>query len=128
VQDPCTHNLWPFEAGIAIFVGIAGALPGAIAGALIVWVRGHHRNGAKDMSRIEEAMLRRLSGVQITLWSIGLGLLRYLPLRLYIWFGPEDGNPIGLGLLAVAVLPFAGVGVVVGLIKTAVEYFRDGSR
>ena len=40
--------------------------------------------------------------------------------------GPEDGNPIGLGLLAFATSPFAAVGVAVGAIKMLVERFHRG--
>ena len=77
------------------------------------------------MSRIEEALLRRFSGLKIMVWSIALGVAGILPLQLYIIFGPADGNPIGLGLLAVAAVPIAGVGTVVGLIKMLVEYFAS---
>lgn len=42
-------------------------------------------------------------------------------LLLYIAFGPEDGNPIGLGLLAVAAVPVAAIGAVVGLITALVQ-------
>ena len=75
------------------------------------------------MSRIEEALLRRFSGLKIVIWSIALGAAGIAPLLLYIAFGPADGNPIGLGLLAVAAVPFAAVGIVVGLIKMLVEFF-----
>jgi hypothetical protein len=77
----------------------------------------------KIMSRIEEALLRRFSGLKIMVWSIALGVAGVAPLLLYGAFGPADGNPIGLGLLAVAAVPFAGAGVVVGLIKMLVEHF-----
>ena len=35
VQDPTSHNLWPFEVGIALIVGMAAAWPAALLGALI---------------------------------------------------------------------------------------------
>lgn len=76
------------------------------------------------MSRIEEAILRRWTGSKIMLGSLVLGLVSYLPLQLYIWFGPKDGNPIGLGLLAVLGLPIAALGMVVGLIKMSLRYFE----
>jgi hypothetical protein len=47
-----------------------------------------------------------------------------MPLLLYVWFGPKDGNPIGLGLLAFVTLPFAGVGIAIGLVKTLFEFFQ----
>jgi hypothetical protein len=46
-----------------------------------------------------------------------------LPLLAYIAFGPKDGNPIGLGLLAVFAVPIATIGVLVGLIRLVVEVF-----
>ena len=74
------------------------------------------------MSRIEEALIRRSSGLKIMAWSAALGVAGVLPLLLYIAFGPADGNPIGLGLLAVAAVPVAGVGLAVGLIMTLVQH------
>lgn len=39
MRDPNSHNLWPFEVVIALVVGFACALPGAIVGSLIArWV------------------------------------------------------------------------------------------
>jgi hypothetical protein len=76
------------------------------------------------MSNFEQAFLRRFSGAKIVVGSVVLALAGYMPLQLYIWFGPKDGNPIGLGLLAFATLPFAAAGVAVGAIKMLVERFR----
>jgi hypothetical protein len=45
-------------------------------------------------------------------------------LLVYVAFGPKDGNPIGLGLLAVVAVLIATIGVVVGLIWLVVEVFR----
>lgn len=44
------------------------------------------------MSGIEEALLRRSSGLRILMWSVALGLAGVAPLLLYIAFGPADGN------------------------------------
>lgn len=74
------------------------------------------------MSRIEEALLRRFSGLKIMVWSVAIGFAGVLPLLLYIAFGPADGNPIGLGLLAVVAVPMAGVGAAIGLIKMLVQH------
>ena len=35
VQDPTSHNLWPFEVIIALLVGLVVAFVGALAGSLI---------------------------------------------------------------------------------------------
>jgi hypothetical protein len=43
------------------------------------------------------------------------------PLLLYIAFGPADGNPIGLGLLAALGVPLSVVLLLVGLVWLAVE-------
>jgi len=34
--DPTSHNLWPFELVIAVFVGLAAALAGALLGSLFL--------------------------------------------------------------------------------------------
>lgn len=75
------------------------------------------------MSHFEAALLRRFSARQILSWSLAIGFAGLLPLLLYIALGPADGNPIGLGLLAVVSVPVAAGGAVVGLIKLLVEYF-----
>lgn len=75
------------------------------------------------MSRLEEALLRRSSGMKIILVSMAIGLGGALPLLLYIAFGPANGNPIGLGLLAVVAVPAAVIGTLIGLIKLLVQRF-----
>lgn len=49
----------------------------------------------------------------------------YLPLQLYILFGPRDGNPIGLGLLFVIGLCAGLVTIAVGLIRVALRSFSS---
>lgn len=68
------------------------------------------------MSYLEEALLRRMSGLRIMVCSFVIGFAGVLPLLLYMALGPADGNPIGLGLLAVVAVPVGGVGAVAGLI------------
>jgi hypothetical protein len=53
-----------------------------------------------------------------------LGSAGVLPLLFYSVFGPADGNPVGPGLLAIAVVPVAGVGLAVGLVTMLVQHFR----
>jgi len=77
------------------------------------------------MSRVEEALLRRFSGLKILIWSVVFGAAGAVPLLAYIEFGPADGNPIGLGLLAVFAVPVGIMGAGVGLIKMLVEYFTN---
>lgn len=50
-----------------------------------------------------------------------------MPLLLYSVFGPEDGNPIGLGLLALLAIPTGAMIALAGAIKLLVQYFgRNG--
>jgi len=78
------------------------------------------------VSRAEEAWLRRTSGAKIVGWSAALGAGGTAPLLLYIAFGPADGNPIGLGLLAVLAVPVGAFGVALGLLKMLVERVTRG--
>lgn len=80
----------------------------------------------KVMSHLEEKFIRRWTGQQFIVGSLAIGAGGMLPLLLYIAFGPADGNPIGLGLLALAAVPIAGMGVLIGVVKLLVHYF--GSR
>lgn len=73
------------------------------------------------MTDSETSLLQRWKGSRIVTVSLGIGLIGVLPLLTYIAFGPKDGNPIGLGLLAVLALPIATIGVLVGSIKAIVE-------
>ncbi len=73
---------------------------------------------------LEEALLNRWSGLKIMRMSLALGLAAISPLLLYILLGPKDGNPIGLGLLAIAGIPFAAVGFLTGFAKFCVERVR----
>ncbi len=59
---------------------------------------------------------------------IGLGLLAlaWLPIELYIIFGPADGNPVGLGLLAWCATPFCFAMIGGGIVESL--YRMRGSR
>lgn len=76
------------------------------------------------MSHLEEKFIRRWTGCQFIVGSLTIGAAGMLPLLLYTVFGPADGNPIGLGLLAVAVVPITGMGILIGVVKLLVQYFR----
>ena len=57
--------------------------------------------------------------------GLAIAVIAYLPLQLYIIFGPRDGNPIGLGLLAVIGI-FLGLMVfAVGVLKRVVRHFLE---
>jgi hypothetical protein len=48
-------------------------------------------------------------------------LAGYLPLQLYILFGPADGNPIGLGLLFVVAAPLGAIMALIGAVQWGVS-------
>lgn len=66
--------------------------------------------------------------MKILLVSMVLGFISALPQRLYVAFGPADGNQIGLGLLTALAVPIAGIGTAVGLIKMVVQHFMRRGR
>lgn len=73
------------------------------------------------MGRTGQPLAERWSGLKLVKVSGALGLAGVLPLALYVLLGPADGNPIGLGLLAVVTVPFASMGMAVGSVKMLVE-------
>jgi hypothetical protein len=75
------------------------------------------------MTDLEQSLVRRWSGAKIIKMSLVIGCVGLSPLLLYIVFGPRDGNPIGLGLLAMAAMPVAAIGVCVGLVKVLLRRF-----
>jgi hypothetical protein len=60
------------------------------------------------------------------LWLVGGGLaslaLTCAPLLLYIAFGPADGNPIGLGLLAMLGVPLSCGLLAFGAMACVIEH------
>lgn len=77
------------------------------------------------MRNLEERLIGRWSGPRIVAISLIAGAAGVLPLALYMVFGPANGNPIGLGLLAVVAVPIAAGGMLVGAIKALIERFTD---
>jgi hypothetical protein len=75
------------------------------------------------MSHWEEALLRRFSGRTIVVFGLSVAAIGVLPLLLYVAFGPEDGNPIGLGLLAMVAIPTGAMIAIAGIIKLLVGFF-----
>jgi hypothetical protein len=62
-----------------------------------------------------------IAGLLILLFGVG-------PLLLYIAVGPADGNPIGLGLLAVLAVLVGGTLTALGLLKMLIECLVRPSR
>jgi hypothetical protein len=61
--------------------------------------------------------------MKFLLRSLSVGAVGIAPLLLYILLGPKNGNPIGLGLLAVLAALVATVGAAIGAVTLLVEYF-----
>jgi hypothetical protein len=73
---------------------------------------------------LEQNLFCRWPGLKMMRLSIAAGAVGIGPLLLYILIGPKDGNPIGLGLLAMMTVPFAGIGFLAGFAKFCLERSR----
>lgn len=67
-------------------------------------------------------------GLRILLRSLLIGALGVAPLLVYMLLGPKDGNPIGLGLLAVLAVAVSGIGMLIGAVVAGVEFFSRPKR
>lgn len=65
-------------------------------------------------------------GWRILITSLLVGVAGVAPLLLYVLFGPADGNPIGLGLLAVLTVPISVGGLFFGALVLVVQYLLRG--
>ncbi len=74
------------------------------------------------------AKTSKRSGIAIIRTSLAIGAAGILPLLLYAAFGPKDGNPIGLGLLAAVAVPVALFGSAAGLLKLTIEFITRRSQ
>lgn len=67
------------------------------------------------MVDFEHELVKRWSGAAFIKAGLVVMAAGFLPIGLYTLFGPADGNPIGLGLLMVVLVPvgflLAGIGV-----------------
>jgi hypothetical protein len=77
----------------------------------------------RKASRSPQPEEQRSRGLKIFLTSLAAGAVGIAPLLLYVLLGPKNGNPIGLGLLAMLAVPVAAIGSLIGLVTMAVEYF-----
>lgn len=83
---------------------------------------------ASKASRREPPPANTSRGVKILLTSLTIGAVGIAPLLLYILLGPKDGNPIGLGLLAVLAAAVGGIGSLIGAVLAAVEFLTRPKR
>ncbi len=85
-------------------------------------------DGGEAMIDLEERLATRVSGPRFIAAGLIAGLCGIGPLALHILFGPADGNPIGLGLLAMAAVPVAGALLALGAVKTIVALLAGRGR
>ena len=57
------------------------------------------------MTGFEHGLIRRFTAAAFAKTGCLLLAVGVLPILLYSWLGPADGNPIGLGLLMVVLAP-----------------------
>ena len=67
-------------------------------------------------------------GLRILMRSLLVGALGVVPLLVYMLLGPKDGNPIGLGLLAALAVAVSGIGMLIGAVIAAMEFFSRPKR
>jgi hypothetical protein len=78
---------------------------------------------SRHVNRAKQPANGRSRGMKILLASLLIGAAGVAPLLLYILLGPADGNPIGLGLLAVVAVPVSVVGMAIGVVTILVQHF-----
>lgn len=80
------------------------------------------------MIDVVRSLLRRWKGLRIIAMSLAIGFAGMAPLLAYVAVGPSDGNPIGLGLLAVLAWAIATIGALIGMISCFVEALARAAR
>src|ERR1051326_4546674 len=60
---------------------------------------------ADAMAGFERGLLKRWTAAAFAKAGLALLAIGALPILLYAWLGPAHGNPIGLGLLVVVLVP-----------------------
>jgi hypothetical protein len=61
----------------------------------------------------------------ILLTSAKITAIGIAPLLLYVLIGPDDGNPIGLGLLAMLAVFIGVIGIALGIVKFVIEFVQS---
>jgi hypothetical protein len=61
----------------------------------------------------------------ILLTSAKITAIGVAPLLLYALIGPSDGNPIGLGLLAMLAVLVGVLGVALGIVKFVIDFIQS---
>jgi hypothetical protein len=79
----------------------------------------------RNVTRIKQPVGKQGIGLRILLGSLIAGAAGVAPLLLYTLLGPADGNPMGLGLLAMLAMAIAIIGALIGAVTVAVEHIKQ---
>lgn len=79
---------------------------------------------SRRATAVKQPVPTRSRGLRILRGSLLAGAIGIAPLLLYALLGPADGNPIGLGLLAMLAVPVALIGGLIGIVTLVVEKMR----
>lgn len=82
----------------------------------------------RNVNQVKQPAAKHSLGLRILLRSVTAGAVGVAPLLLYILLGPANGNPIGLGLLAMLGMVIAMVGGLIGAVTLGVEHLRRARR
>ena len=77
------------------------------------------------MVDFEHRLVKRWSGGAFIKAGLATMAAGFLPIGLYTLFGPADGNPIGLGLLMVALVPLGFLLVGIGLLRFLIAWLQQ---
>ena len=78
-----------------------------------------------NVNHVKQTSEKKSRGRRLLVNSLIVGGVGVAPLLLYILLGPADGNPIGLGLLAVLGMAVAIIGGFIGTVTLILEYLHS---
>jgi hypothetical protein len=76
------------------------------------------------MVDFEHRLVKRWSGATFIKAGLVVMAVGVAPILLYTLLGPADGNPIGLGLLMVALVPLGFLLVGIGLLRFLIAWLQ----
>ena len=77
------------------------------------------------MHDFEHKLVKRWSGAAFIKAGLTVMAVGFFPIGLYTLLGPADGNPIGLGLLMVALVPLGFLLVGIGLLRFLIAWLQQ---
>ena len=77
------------------------------------------------MVDFEHRLVKRWSGAAFIKAGLVVMAVGFVPIGLYTVFGPADGNPIGLGLLMVALVPLGFLLMGIGVLRFLIAWLQQ---